>query len=647
MITPRSVTSAGVAVSCFLLAVLALPARADGATLEIRSSVVSGDGRVELVVSVDGVPAGTRLAADAFSVLDTGATVRDLKVMPIDSRGLSVALVIDTSKYTSGRPIATAIAAADGFVSSFPAGTTWTVVTTGAPPRVAQAPTTDTAAVRAALSSIRASGGAALYDGLALTASTLATTTGQRNAIILSNGRDTDSAARMLDGVGALLKARVGTTVIGLATPGYGGNDGSITIARESQGALVKITEATGLAGALSRVAQTLSSQYALSYEASRVSGGQFSLSVGLAGTAAADAVTLLAPAVVTGQKPLSPLRVPSYTDQPWFAPFAEPIGLVVGLASVFLAGLLMFGPLLMPAPDRVTKRSLRKALSRPQAPKADSDPLRGVMASALGRAAVEMFERRMPDHSNVQKLQFALARSGWPLRAAEFRVIQAAAMVCGAVFGSVVLGSMTLAIVAALAGALIPRMLLRRRIEKRAKAFLKQLPAALDIIASSLQAGLSFMQALDGLVHELPDPAAAEFGRVLSEARLGMPVEDSLEAAAKRIDTEDFSWVVMAIVIQRRTGGNLAQLMRTVATTLRERAQVRQQIKVLSSEGRLSAVILIVLPFLLSGYIMVVNPGYIGKLFEVRIGQIMVAGALTLMGLGVIWMRKIIRIDI
>ena len=115
----------------------------------------------------------------------------------------------------------------------------------------------------------------------------------------------------------------------------------------------------------------------------------------------------------------------------------------------------------------------------------------------------------------------------------------------------------------------------------------------------------------------------------------------------AERIDSDDFRWVTVAINIQRRVGGNLAELLETVAETLREREMVRRQISALSAEGRLSAVILTLLPIVLGIYMFVVNPDYIGTLFEETIGQLMMLGAAALMVVGVLWMRRLIDIDV
>jgi tight adherence protein B len=195
--------------------------------------------------------------------------------------------------------------------------------------------------------------------------------------------------------------------------------------------------------------------------------------------------------------------------------------------------------------------------------------------------------------------------------------------------------------------GAVLPRLVLANRVAKRESLFLSQLPDVLQLLSGSLQAGYGFMQAIDTVAKEATPPASTEFSRVLAEARLGMPVEDALNSMAERVGGEDFRWVVLAINIQRQVGGNLAALLSTVAATLREREMVRRQIKVLSAEGRLSAIILVALPFLLAGYISVVNPGYLQTMFDETVGKIMVAGGVVLMGIGIVWMRKIIKIDV
>ncbi len=154
-------------------------------------------------------------------------------------------------------------------------------------------------------------------------------------------------------------------------------------------------------------------------------------------------------------------------------------------------------------------------------------------------------------------------------------------------------------------------------------------------------------MQALDTVTREAEEPAASEFTRIVTEIRLGRPTDDSLLAGADRMGSDDFRWTAMAINIQRQVGGNLAEVLETVADTCREREMIRRQVRVLSAEGRLSVSILFALPFLLTGYLLVVNPKYLLTLVHEPIGIMMLGTAGLLMFVGLIWMRKIVRIDV
>jgi tight adherence protein B len=179
----------------------------------------------------------------------------------------------------------------------------------------------------------------------------------------------------------------------------------------------------------------------------------------------------------------------------------------------------------------------------------------------------------------------------------------------------------------------------MRIRIDRRKRAFMEQLPGTLQLLAGSLRAGYGLMQAIDTVVKEADDPTATEFARVLTEARLGMPVEEALEGMAQRLESDDFHWVVMAIGIQREVGGNLAELLTTVAATMRGRATLRRQIRVLSAEGRISAWVAFVLQLM--------NPGYLAELFQRTVGLIMVAVGIALLLAGAMWLRKIVDIEV
>ena len=245
------------------------------------------------------------------------------------------------------------------------------------------------------------------------------------------------------------------------------------------------------------------------------------------------------------------------------------------------------------------------------------------------------------------ERLDAQLEAAGVSLRSGEFVVGTVGAALLAGVLGAALLQNLVMALALAAVGAVAPTVILRAALTRRADKLREQLPDVLTIMASSLRAGHSFLQSLDAVAKEIAQPAASEFQRVVAEIRLGRPSEDALEALAERVGSADFKWAVLAVNIQREVGGNLAEILDTVADTLRERAMLRRQIMVLTSEGRLSAWVLALLPIAIGLYMGAANPDYIGVLFEETIGWVMLAVAAALLVLGMLWMRKIVDIDV
>jgi tight adherence protein B len=173
------------------------------------------------------------------------------------------------------------------------------------------------------------------------------------------------------------------------------------------------------------------------------------------------------------------------------------------------------------------------------------------------------------------------------------------------------------------------------------------QLPDVLMILASSMRAGHSFLQALDTVSKEIGNPSGPEFARVVSEIRLGRSPDEALTALSERVNTEEFKWAMMAVNVQREVGGNLAELLDTLATTVREREVVRRQIRVLSAEGRMSMWLLAIIPPGLTLYITWANPSYMRLLWTTKIGWGLIALGVMLMSVGLLVARKIVRIDV
>jgi Flp pilus assembly protein TadB len=205
--------------------------------------------------------------------------------------------------------------------------------------------------------------------------------------------------------------------------------------------------------------------------------------------------------------------------------------------------------------------------------------------------------------------------------------------------------------LIGVLAGALIGwlsmRMTLSFLIRRRRTAFAAQLPDLLQLVASALQSGFSLLQALDAMVREDAQPAAGEFSRALAEARLGADLEDCLDAVVARTESDDLRWTVMAIRIQRAVGGNLAEILMTIAGTIRERAYLRRQVHALTSEGRLSAYILVALPVVIGTWLFLTDGTYMRVLYTTLLGELLLLGAFVLLVVGSLWMRHMIKLEV
>jgi tight adherence protein B len=181
----------------------------------------------------------------------------------------------------------------------------------------------------------------------------------------------------------------------------------------------------------------------------------------------------------------------------------------------------------------------------------------------------------------------------------------------------------------------------------RRRKAFRDQLSDVLVLLSGALRAGHSVQQALAAVGDDAKAPASEEFRRVMAEIRLGTPLAESLQAVGARMRYVAFDWTVLAIQIQREVGGNLAEILDVIAETIRDRERLLRHIKALTAEGRLSAIVLGMLPVAMAAVLLIRSPDYLEPLYTTGIGLMMILGSLVMMGFGVLWMRKIIRIEI
>ena len=266
------------------------------------------------------------------------------------------------------------------------------------------------------------------------------------------------------------------------------------------------------------------------------------------------------------------------------------------------------------------------------------------VLTQATGAAAQVLRSNRGLE----DRIRHRLEGAGSRLEPAEWLLVHTAVFVLAGLVGLLLgTGNVVLFLLFVVLGGVGPWLYLGVRRGRRRKAFSAAVPETLQLMSGSLSAGLSLAQSAETVTREGADPIAAEFRRALVETRLGVPLEDALEGVADRFDSADLAWAVMAIRIQRQVGGNLAELLDTVAATMREREYVRRQVSALSAEGRLSAWILGSLPVLFLLYLLVANREYVMPLFEDPRGIVMLAGASVWLAVGSFWMSRLVRVEV
>lgn len=618
---------------CFILMGWVGSARA-ASPVHIREVQPKGYPRMEITVSVDGP-----VTPNGIVVTENGrrAHVLGVETLSRSGRRFDVILALDTSNSVKGEPLTAAVAAARDFVAQLAPGIPLGLVTFSDHPRILQGISADHASSLQALDSInQTQGGTALFDSI-VSASELFAGDAQHNVVLLTDGSDVGSRS---DLDAAIQAARAKRAAI--YTVGFGGKtDPRVLQALATRtGGSFTPTVQSQLSAVYQALSSQLSHQYVVTYRSVSAPGSQVALTVST--SFGSDTSLILNPAAPPSIAP--PPRAPAFLT----GTMGMTIALGLAFAALFVLFTMAFGVAARARRDRDLARkmsgsSMSDILVQQSNPEGDPEGWAGWIPTPLATAGRQLAE--VGGFSDA--VEHRLEQAGMPVRVGEFVATSVLAGVVGGVLGELVFGSLVFALIFAVAGGAVPWAYLGFKLNKRVNDLHSQLPDVMTILASSMRAGHSFLQALDTVAKEIGDPTAPEFSRVVAEVRLGRPVEEAMNALAERVGTDEFKWAIMAVNVQRDVGGNLAEILDTVAETVRERDTVRRQVKVLSAEGRLSVKILVALPFLMTLYIAKVNPGYIRLLWTTRPGLLMLGMAVVLMTIGIFWARKVVKIDV
>jgi tight adherence protein B len=318
----------------------------------------------------------------------------------------------------------------------------------------------------------------------------------------------------------------------------------------------------------------------------------------------------------------------------------------VIALLLFVVVTLAVFAGISLYDQRKAQSRVLRDRLSNVETPTGQSVPdvalLRDKLLSRI--PAFDSFLRRSERVSVLQKM---LAQGNIDVRAGNFLMLCAVSSVVLAVVAFYAGGTLLFGWAGLLLGFFMPYAYASHMRTKRFQKFEEKFPEAIDTLARAVRAGHAFTTALEMIANEVSEPVAGEFRQLYEEQKFGLPVRDALLNLADRIPLVDVKFFVTAVMLQRETGGNLAEILDNLSYVIRERFKIQRQVRVHTAQGRLTMVLLMALPPTVVVIMLLLNPGFIRPLFVDPIGHALIVGGITLQTMGYFVIRRIIKIQV
>ncbi|HET7171136.1 MAG TPA: type II secretion system F family protein [Gaiellales bacterium] len=539
---------------------------------------------------------------------------------------LSVAVLLDTSNSMRGPALSAAVDAAETLIADKPARAEAAVFGFAERPYLIHGWASSPSTFDASLAAIEPSQGTAIWDAVGLASQSVGDRDGAARALVLlTDGSDTTSAATVDEAAQAARSAQARVYVVGL--PGAETNEAGLRrLVAETGGELIQVRSLSQLRRVYAGVAAELAQQYVLTYTSQlRGTGRPVTVKLNVDGQAAEVHYRI---------PPTSAAPAPSstgwWTTQQALQAISAGVGLIVLLSAYLLMRPkrtspirrmrgYMLGGAAEGAPDvaALLPPRPRRSLPRPGP------------GNVWGRFAADVDRGDLKAHP-VAVLLLGIAAGTAAAAVAGFAAGQPLAIAAGPIVGAV--------------GVWV-------YVTHRASAwyahFDASLPDALAVLASSLRAGHSLLQAVDHVADEADEMTAREWGEVVRQTRLGIPVEDALDEMTHRVANTDLQWISLVARVQRQIGGNMAEMFDIVATTVRDRHRLRTQVRTLTAQGRMTRWILTLAPVVLAGLMMLVSPLYISGFLNSTTGRALLGIAAVLIVIGSIWLKKIVEIEV
>jgi tight adherence protein B len=558
-----------------------------------------------------------------------------------------VVFVVDTSASTDADGALTESKnAIKATIEKLPKEMQIALVAAGSDALLVQRFTTDHAALEKQLATLTPQGDGGMWEGVARGASTLSNEPAMVGSMVVVTDGNSGTGTAFADAKGEVLQSGATVYSFGVQAGKLGGE--AHELADATGGVYQETNTASDLTGFMTSVAPQLSGLYHFTYASATTEGvNDLMLMVG-------DATTRGSYVVGSDAKGAAALAYQAPSSSGGFiSSLQNEFGKSLAIILVLLAAVLgAYAILSIALKDRTGLEGMLQPYADPYSSQASTededvptDP--GMAQTAVMQRAVELTRQFAERRGFLTRVEGALERANLPLRAAEAMLFYVTAASIVSLLTLVVTRNFFVFLIVLAFAALLPPAALSFLSNQRRRQFEGQLPDTLQLLSGTLRAGYSMMQGVEAVSQEVAEPMGRELRRVVTEARLGRPLEESLEAVAERMDSKDFAWAVMAIRIQREVGGNLSELLMTVAETMTQRERLRRDVKSLTAEGRISAYVLAVLPVALGIAMFVINPEYMTVLFDENIGRIMLGGGALLMIGGFLWMQAIVKIDV
>lgn len=582
------------------------------------------------------LPPGRVASRQQVHVREDGKPMSGVTVVPASAasaRGFGVVLVIDTSRSMKGEAIDDAMAAARAFARRRHPNQQLGVVTFNGRSVIALQLTQDGGEIARVLAKPPELGREThIYDAVDMAVRMLGSAhLKPASVVVLSDGSDTGSRIGEAHVTADAAKSGVRIFSVGLRSGAF--DPASLTgLARATHGVYNEASSPSDLAGIYDRLGVRLAHEYLITYTSPAGPRDHVHVSVQVDGVPGVGTAEYTTPGVRTE---LAPFRASNF----WSSPMAA---LLVSL----MIGLLVVATIYF-AFSRPGRRNLRRRVARFVSPEPTEEPEKEPASPLVASPGV-------------------LARFGqafeqmkwWPAFEEEVdvgRIDMQPAQIAGATFVGTLLLMLLLAMttgsVLIAAAALVVPFAVRRFVSFKAarerKHFTDQLADNLQVISSALRAGHSLVGAMSVAVDDAPQPTKREFGRVVADEKLGIPLDEGLSVVARRMQNRDLEQVMLVASLQRETGGNTAEVLDRVADTVRERAELRRMIQTLTAQGRISRWVVTALPVVLALAITAINPTYLTPLIHTSVGHAVLVLAVILLVAGSLAIKRIVTIEV